>query len=315
MKIVAFKPKASRRIISGLMFDDDIILDLNAVYQAILKYEGFNDLEAKIKAGRELPRKPSKLIARGVKIKPVIESLASKLEFLSNLKELTYNLRSVELKAPIPKPGKIICVGLNYIDHIREAGGTIPTEPIVFSKAPTSIIGPYDPIILPRISKQVDYEAELAVVIGAKCKNIKSESEAEKYILGYMAANDVTARDIEFKEPIRFFSSKSLDTFCPIGPGIILAEHVDPNNLTIMSRLNGEVMQKSNTRNMVFKAKELVYLLSQDMTLEPGDIILTGTPGGVGFARDPPVFLKPNDVIEIYIEKIGSIRNRVIKLH
>jgi len=312
LKIVAFRPKGLRKVISGLMLDN-LILNLNASFEALLKYEGFSELEAKIKAGRELPENPNKLIAKGVKTKIIIRKLASKYKLLSNLDKLIFNLKSVELKAPVPKPGKIIGVGLNYLDHIKEAGRKIPSEPIVFSKAPTSITGPYDPIILPRISNQVDYEAELAIVIGAKCKNIKSENEAEKYILGYMAANDVTARDIEFKEPIRFFSSKSLDTFCPIGPGITLAEDVNPNNLTIMSKLNGEVMQKSNTKNMVFNVRKLVYLLSQDMTLEPGDIILTGTPGGVGFARDPPIFLKPNDIIEVYVEKIGCIRNQVVK--
>lgn len=310
MKIVAFKSKGSRKIISGLIINNSI-LNLNATYHALLKYEGLSDLEAKVKAGRELPANPRKLITRGIKIKSSIKKLASKYTLLADLDKFILKVESVELKAPVPKPGKIIGVGLNYLDHIMEARRKIPTEPIIFSKAPTSITGPYDPIFLPKISSQVDYEAELAVVIGDRCKNIEGENEAEKYILGYMAANDVTARDIEFKEPIRFFSSKSLDSFCPIGPAITLTDNIDPNNLTIMSKLNGEVMQNSNTKNMVFKVNKLIYLLSQDMTLEPGDIILTGTPGGVGFARDPPIFLKPKDVIEVHIEKIGCIRNPV----
>lgn len=312
MKIVAFKVEGSRTIRSGLLIGESIF-DLNELYQTYLRYEGFNDLEARVKAGRELPRNPSKLIMRGNKIKPIVKHLLSRYKILPIDDSIVFNVNSVELKAPVPRPGKIICIGLNYIDHIMETGMKIPNEPVVFCKAPTSITGPFDPIILPRISSQVDYEAELAVIIGSKCKNIESEDEAEKHILGYMAANDVTARDIEFKEPIRFFSSKSLDTFCPIGPSITLAENVNPNNLTIICKLNGVIMQRSNTKNMIFNVTKLIRYLSQDMTLEAGDIILTGTPSGVGFKRNPPVFLKPNDIVEVCIEKLGYIRNPVIK--
>jgi len=309
--LVAFKPHGSRKIYSGVIVED-LILDINNAYFQLLISFGYSEMEAKIKAGREAPRNPKKLIKRGLKIIDVVNLVRENIESLISIEDAAYPISEVKLTAPVQNPTKIICVGLNYLDHIRETGKTPPSEPVIFAKAPSSIIGPYDPIVLPKISTQVDYEAELAVVIGTKCKNV-SEKDALKYVLGYMAANDVTARDLEFKTPIRFFWSKSLDTFCPIGPGIALQEDVEnPNNLRITCKVNGNVVQDSNTRNMIFSVSKIISYISSGITLLPGDIILTGTPGGIGFARKPQYFLKPGDVVEVSIERIGTIKNPVI---
>ncbi len=312
--IIAFKPKGLRKIFSGILIED-VAVNLNCAYYHLLVSFGFTKLEARAKAGREAPINPQKLIKRGLKVIDVVNVVRSHIEDLIELEGVAYPISEVELKAPIPSPSKIICIGLNYLDHIAETGGKPPEEPVVFAKAPSSIIGPYDPIILPKISNQVDYEAELAVVIGAKCKDV-AENDALNFVLGYMAANDVTARDLEFKNPIRLFWSKSLDTFCPIGPGIVLHEDVgNPNNLRITCKVNGEVVQDSSTKNMMFNVSKLISYISSGITLIPGDILLTGTPSGIGFAKKPPKFLKHGDVVEVYIEKIGSIINPVIKRH
>ncbi|WP_048055496.1 fumarylacetoacetate hydrolase family protein [Methanotorris igneus] len=198
------------------------------------------------------------------------------------------------------KPTKIICVGLNYIDHAKELNMEIPEEPIIFMKPPSSIIYHEDTIIRPKISKRVDYEVELAVVIGKKGKNIK-KNEADNYILGYTILNDVTARDLQAKDG-QWTRAKSFDTFCPIGPRIV--KDIDPMNLNIECRVNGEIKQKSNTKNMIFDVYELIEFVSSIMTLYPGDIISTGTPPGVGE-------LKKGDVVECEIEGIGVLRNYV----
>ncbi len=309
--IIAFRPHGSRKIRSGILIEE-LAIDLNYAYYRLLVYLGLAEREAKVKAGREAPSNPLKLIRRGLKIVDVIRVVKDNIDDIVGIEGVAYQLDEVELKAPVPSPSKIIGVALNYRDHADEVGAKLPSEPVIFAKAPSSIIGPYDPIKLPRISRQVDYEAELAVVIGAKCRNV-NESEAMNYVLGFMAANDVTARDLEFREPIRLFWSKSLDTFCPIGPGIALREDVgDPGNLRIICRVNGEVVQDSNTRNMIFDVSKLISFISRDMTLIPGDIILTGTPSGVGYFRRPPKYLKHGDIVEVEIEKIGAIRNRVV---
>ena len=309
--IIAFKPYDSRKIYSGILYED-LAINLNYAYYNLLLSFGLYEREAKIKAGREAPSNPMKLIRRGIKIIDVINVVKDNIEELINIDGVAYQLNEVQLKAPIPNPSKIICVGLNYMDHIIEAGMKIPEEPLLFAKAPSSITGPYDPIKIPKISNKIDYEAELAIVIGAKCKNVR-EDEALNYVLGFMAANDVTARDLEFKDPMRLFWSKSFDTFCPIGPGIALPSEVgDPDNLRIICRVNGEVMQNSNTGNMIFNVNRLISFISMDMTLYPGDIILTGTPSGVGFKRNPPRYLRRGDIVEVEIEKIGVIKNRVV---
>jgi 2-keto-4-pentenoate hydratase/2-oxohepta-3-ene-1,7-dioic acid hydratase in catechol pathway len=220
----------------------------------------------------------------------------------------------VQLLAPVPRPGKLIAIGLNYRDHAAESKMPIPEKPVVFSKFTTSVIGPDEAVVLPRTSAQVDYEAELAVVIGRRAKNVMRDVALD-YVLGYTNINDVSARDFQFADG-QWQRGKSCDTFAPMGEAIVTTDEVpDPHKLSIKLRLNGQRMQDSNTDQLIFGVPELIAFLSETITLEPGDVIATGTPPGVGFARQPPVFLKSGDVMEVEIEKLGTLRSRVIAAH
>lgn len=221
-------------------------------------------------------------------------------------------LDEVLLGPPVPRPGKVICIGLNYRDHAAESGMAVPESPVTFSKYPTAVIGPEKPIVLPAASSQVDYEAELAFVIGRRAKHVPIE-RAWEYVLGYTNLNDVSARDMQFADK-QWQRGKSCDTFAPMGPAIVTREEVgDPHRLGIRLRLNGETMQDSSTSQLIFGVDHLVAFLSQTVTLEPGDVVATGTPPGVGFARKPPVFLKPGDVVEVEIDGLGVLRNPVVE--
>lgn len=227
--------------------------------------------------------------------------------------EATLKMGDVTLLAPGSSPSKIICLGLNYRDHAEEQGAKIPQDIIIFMKPRTAIIGPNEPIVYPSFVEELDYEAELAVIIGRRGKNIPI-SNVEKHIFGYTVFNDVSARDIQFRDR-QWTRGKSFDTFAPIGPCITIARQIpNPNNLWIRTRVNGELRQNSSTRNMVFSVYEVVHRLSRVMTLEPGDIIATGTPAGVAaFMKPHPKYLLPGDTVEVEIEKIGTLRNMVIK--
>jgi 2-keto-4-pentenoate hydratase/2-oxohepta-3-ene-1,7-dioic acid hydratase in catechol pathway len=218
----------------------------------------------------------------------------------------------IKLRTPVPHPGKIVAVGLNYRDHSQEAGAKqVPTTPILFAKFNTSISGPEDPIVIPEGDKQVDYESELAVVIGRKGKRIAA-SHAFDYVAGYMPLNDVSARTWQFADK-QWVRGKSCDTFCPIGPYLTTRDDIpDPHALGIFARVNGATLQSSNTSKMIFRVPELIEFVSESITLEPGDIIATGTPEGVGVFRKPPIFLKPGDIVEIEIERLGVLRNPVV---
>lgn len=220
------------------------------------------------------------------------------------------NRQQIEVCAPVPRPPKIICIGLNYRDHAEESGMAIPTSPIIFSKYVTCIVGPNQPILLPPGSEKVDYEAEFAFIVGRTAKNV-SRDEAMNYVFGYTNFNDVSARDFQFADG-QWVRGKSCDTFAPIGEFIATADEIsDPHNLRIQFRLNGETLQDSTTNQLIFKIPELIEFLSKSITLEPGDIIATGTPPGVGFARNPPIFLKDGDVAEVEIEGLGVLSNPV----
>jgi 2-keto-4-pentenoate hydratase/2-oxohepta-3-ene-1,7-dioic acid hydratase in catechol pathway len=213
--------------------------------------------------------------------------------------------------APVPRPGKVICIGLNYRDHAAESKMPIPERPVVFSKFSTSVIAPGQPVVLPATSTQVDYEAELAVVIGRLAKNVKA-TEAYNYVLGYTAFNDVSARDFQFADG-QWQRGKSCDTFAPMGQTIVTTDAIpDPHKLSIKLILNGKTMQDSNTNQLIFGVPELIEFLTESITLEPGDVIATGTPPGVGFARKPPVFLQPGDEMEVQIEGIGGLTNPIV---
>jgi 2-keto-4-pentenoate hydratase/2-oxohepta-3-ene-1,7-dioic acid hydratase in catechol pathway len=241
---------------------------------------------------------------------PVREILAAGLGNLPPRGE-PIALARVRLHPPVPDPQKIICVGQNYRDHCAEQNLPVPERPIIFAKFATSLAGPRDPIVLPRISAQIDFEIELAFVIGKGGKHIARESALE-HVAGYMIFNDVTARDIQFGDK-QWVRGKSCDTFAPCGPALVTPDEVpDPHALALELRVNGVVMQKSNTNQMIFRVPELIAFLSQTITLTPGDIISTGTPPGVGVFRKPPVFLKPGDKVTCVVEKLGSLENACV---
>jgi 2-keto-4-pentenoate hydratase/2-oxohepta-3-ene-1,7-dioic acid hydratase in catechol pathway len=219
----------------------------------------------------------------------------------------------VQLLSPIPDPPKIVCLGLNYRDHAQETGAAIPKEPILFSKYTTSLIGAEQPIVLPPVSNEVDFEAELVIVVGQGGKNLKKES-ALAHVAGYMCGHDVSARDWQLKKDQKqWMVGKTFDTFAPTGPVLVTADEVpDPHNLPIRLRLNGQTMQDSNTRQMIFGVGEILAYLSQVFTLQIGDLIFTGTPPGVGIARKPPLYMKAGDVAEVEIEGLGVLRNPVV---
>ncbi|HIC88926.1 MAG TPA: FAA hydrolase family protein [Anaerolineae bacterium] len=221
-----------------------------------------------------------------------------------------YLLSEIELLAPIDNPTKVIAIGLNYMDHCREQNVSPPKHPIIFAKFPSAIVGPGATITWdPALTSQVDFEAELAVVIGREARHI-SAADAMNYVFGYTCANDVSARDLQFGDR-QWVRGKSLDSFCPLGPWIVTADEIsDPHNLAIRSRVNGTVMQESNTGEMIFNIPTLIEFCSQAFTLYPGDVILTGTPHGVGVFREPQVFLQHGDEVVIEIEGIGELRNR-----
>lgn len=216
------------------------------------------------------------------------------------------------LLAPISDPGKVICIGLNYRDHALETNSPIPTEPVVFNKFPQAVIGPDDAVVLPRVAHEVDYEAELVVIIGRRGKNI-SKANAMQHVAGYTVGNDVSARDWQKGRPGgQWLMGKTPDTFAPTGPHLVTADEVDPANLKISLKLNGETMQASSTRELIFGVDDLIAHLSQLVTLQPGDLIFTGTPPGVGAARKPPVFIKAGDRMEVEIEDVGVLVNPVV---
>jgi 2-keto-4-pentenoate hydratase/2-oxohepta-3-ene-1,7-dioic acid hydratase in catechol pathway len=221
-------------------------------------------------------------------------------------------MTDVRILPPVPVPPKIVCLGLNYRDHAEEARVPLPERPLLFCKPSTTIVGPEDPVLYPKISTQVDYEVELAAIIGKRGKDI-AEPDAFDHIAGYTVFNDISARDIQFADK-QWFRGKSFDTFAPTGPSLVFREQVsDPHNLKMKLRVNGEIRQRSTTANMIFKIPELVAFISKVMTLQPGDIIATGTPAGVGFYAKPEKrLLKPGDLMEAEIEGIGLLRNRIV---
>ena len=233
----------------------------------------------------------------------VLAAITGGSSMLNRIKDATaktaYAQDAVEY-LPAITPPKILAIGQNYLDHVKEQNGEVPEEPMIFSKLPGSLNAHNSPIILPPHAHQVDYEAELAVVIGKRAKHV-SEADAMDYVFGYAPFNDVSARDFQFKDK-QFIRGKGQDTFAPIGPFITTKDEIaDPHNLKIACHLNGKVMQDSNTLNLIFKIPKLISYITEGITLEPGDVIATGTPPGVGIFRKPPVVLKDGDVVEIII--------------
>ena len=246
---------------------------------------------------------PIELIQQWSEAKPDLEKIVS---------ESTPDaaLANVRLLAPVARPGKIMAIGLNYADHIRETGQKKPPHQIWFTKAVTSINGPFDPIELPIASAQLDYEAELVVIVGKRCKHVPKESAAD-VVFGYCAGNDVSVRDWQM-QTTQWVLGKSFDTHAPIGPWIVTADEIgDPHTMGIRCFVNGQRRQNSNTENLVFNVYDQIAHLSRAMTLEPGDLIFTGTPGGVGLAVQPPQWLKAGDKVRVEIDRIGSIEAEI----
>jgi 2-keto-4-pentenoate hydratase/2-oxohepta-3-ene-1,7-dioic acid hydratase in catechol pathway len=267
----------------GIWFDDQVIG---------LKDAGFDDLISLISGGADAMDRATRWIEaapRGAQLDPL----------------------TTRLTAPVPRPPKIICIGLNYRDHAEESKMAIPSVPTVFAKFPTAVTGHLHPIVLPRNSTRPDYEAELAVVIGEGGRHIPEERWRE-HVFGYTIFNDVSARDFQLATS-QWMIGKTFDTFAPMGPYVVTPEEVpDPHALGISLRIGDDVLQQSNTSELIFKIPELIAFLSSVFTLEPGDVVSTGTPAGVGFARKPPRFLKPGDEVVIHVDRIGELRNPVV---
>ncbi len=299
MKFCSFSHRDVARF--GLVLPDDTLVDLPQAAKSLLGNESplydSPDLKSWLSHGRA-----------------GIESAHEILKRLEGGAEIdagaVYGKDEVRLLAPIPNPGKIIAIGLNYRDHAEEQNVPLPDNPLIFAKFPSSLIGPDDEIRLPDISRKVDPEAELCVVMLESGKGLSRES-ARRAIAGYTIGNDVSARDLQFSDR-QWVRGKSCDTFAPCGPFLVTEDELeDPHQLDIQLNLNGNLQQSSNTSNLIFDCYTLVSFVSQAITLETGDLIFTGTPDGVGVFRDPPIFLKSGDVVEVTIEKIGSLRNPV----
>lgn len=266
----------------------------------LVVHDGIVDLARHVP---DLPADMIGLITAWPKFKAELGTIASK-------QSADMPIEAVTLLAPVTRPGKILGIGLNYADHVAESGMAKPDAQLWFAKMPTATNGPFAPIQLPKVSEALDYEAELAIVIGKRCKHVARE-QAHEVIFGYCVANDVSVRDWQLRTS-QFTVGKSFDTHAPLGPWIVTADELkDPHNLDIRCFVNGELRQSSNTKYLIFNCFDQVEHLSQAMTLEPGDVLLSGTPGGVGVAFKPPRFLRAGDVVKVDIEQIGSISNTV----
>jgi len=264
-------------------------------------------------SGGEVPSDMLSLLAEEGAFADVGRLLADpSSDFTSADSDSVLPAQQCRLLAPVPRPGKVVCLGLNYMDHAAESGQAVPSEPVVFAKAATSVIGPGEPILLPPASRKVDYEVELAFVMGRRAHAVAA-SEAMEFVAGYTVLNDVSARDYQMEKPGgQWYLAKSFDTFCPLGPWIVTREEVaDPHDLALRCEVSGEVLQSSSTSKMFFAIPQIIEYLSKVMTLEPGDVVATGTPAGVGFARKPPRLLRDGDIVRCTVEGVGTLENPV----
>lgn len=281
MKLIRFGPPGEER--PGVLLSDGQILDVRAMAFDISDYNAHFFETFGLERLRNLARESGRrcISSEGVRLGP-----------------------------PVARPGKIICLGKNYADHAREFDAEIPTKPVLFSKATSSIIGPYDTICLPEGGDACDIEVELAVVIGRRMRRV-TEAEALPYVAGYMILDDVTDRTAQ-REGKQWFRGKSADTFCPMGPWLVTADEIpDPQNLRLRSKINGQVLQDATTADMIFPIARILAFISSTITLEAGDVVATGTPGGIGSARTPPVLLRPGDIVELEVDGLGHQRNPV----
>ncbi|WDL95741.1 fumarylacetoacetate hydrolase family protein [Alicyclobacillus sp. ALC3] len=307
MKLVSFYVHDEVRL--GIETDMGI-LDAHCAYRAMLEQQGEpiagrlaealvpKDAVAFLEGGERSLNEARKLVAYAAQSKAVQRHV--------------YDPVAVRLAPPVPRPGKIVCVGRNYHDHVSEMKREVPTIPVIFAKLPNTVCGPEDSVPFPRVSDQLDYEAELAVVIGKRGRYI-DEADAMGYIAGYTALNDITVRDWQHRTP-QWLQGKSFDKSAPIGPRLVLTDEIsDPHTLGIKLWLNDELRQNDNTGRLIFNVPKLVSFISQVMTLEPGDVIATGTPGGVGVAMDPKGFMKVGDTVRVELEQIGTLTNYIVE--
>ena len=286
------------------------VVDLNYAYETQLKEAG--EHRYKQIAHAYVPAATDELYQGG---KQSIELAQQAIDFIlanptASAQKAIFPIDEVKVEAPVINPGKIICVGHNYREHILEMGRELPTHPVIFAKFSNTILGPEDDIPFYPISEQLDYEAEFTFVMGKRAHHV-SEEDALDYVAGYTITNDVTYRDIQ-RRTLQWLQGKTVDGSAPMGPYLVTSDELqDPSGLDVILTVNGEIRQKTNTTNLVFSVQKLVAFLSNLMTLEPGDVILTGTPGGVGVAMTPPSFLKDGDVVRIEIDKVGVLENKV----
>ncbi|WP_019636441.1 fumarylacetoacetate hydrolase family protein [Paenibacillus fonticola] len=309
MKLVSYSTAGAVRI--GCINGEQVV-DLN--YACLAQLEADGAIRAKQIAEAFVPANMVEFLQGGTESMELAKRAVDYA--LNHVDTIPYpvihNTEDVKIEAPVLNPSKIICVGHNYREHILEMKRELPEFPVIFAKYPNTIIGPQDDIPYFSISEQLDYEAEFVFVVGKRARNV-SQADALDYVAGYTIANDVTYRDIQ-RRTIQWMQGKAVDGSAPMGPWMVTSDELqDPSGLEVVLTVNGEERQRSNTANLVFTVQRLVEFLSGLMTLEPGDVILTGTPGGVGFARDPQVFLKDGDVVRIEIDKIGALENKVSK--
>lgn len=306
VKLITFVENGLERI--GAI-EGEKVVDLNRATQEFLKSEG--KLRFKQLAEAYVPQDMQGFLAGGEESLTYAKNAISfALQALESDVQLVYDKATVKVGPPITNPNKIICVGHNYREHILEMGRELPSHPVIFAKFSNTLIGPNEDIPFYPISDQLDYEAEFTFIIGKRAKNVKEE-DALDYVAGYTIANDVTYRDIQ-RRTLQWLQGKTVDETAPMGPYLLTTDELpDPSGLEIVLTVNGEERQRSNTSNLVFTVQKMVAFLSELMTLEPGDVVLTGTPGGVGVARNPQLFLKEDDVVRVEVEKIGYIENKV----
>ncbi len=310
MKLITFSREGVTRI--GAIVNEEVV-DLHLSYRTLLEQEG--KIRAQQIADAFVPADMTGFLQGG---KESMELAKKAIDFALTNKQvgeykLVHAVSDVKVGAPVPKPGKIFAVGHNYREHILEMGRELPSYPVVFAKFANTVIGPQDDIPFYPISEQLDYEAEFAFVIGKRAKDV-SEEDALDYVAGYAVSNDVTYRDFQ-RRTLQWLQGKTVDGSLPMGPWMVTSDELtNPSGLEMVLTVNGEERQRTNTANQVFSVQYLVSFLSSIATLEPGDIVITGTPGGVGVARDPQVWLKDGDVVSISIDQVGTLTNTVKKV-
>jgi acylpyruvate hydrolase len=302
MKLVSYRKGENTPFRIGTMVDEKKVMDLEDALRQMEMANGGEGTE-------NFPADPNAFFLAGP---DTLELAKQAVDFVerTHVEPLEFDKEEVEWGSPISRPGKIICVGKNYAEHAAEMKSDVPDYPVLFAKFANALIGPEDAIKKSHLTSKLDYEAELTIVIGKEASNVHKEKAGE-YILGYTIGNDISARDLQKRTP-QWLQGKTLDHSTPIGPWVVTSDEIpDPANLAIKTFVNGEERQASNTKHLIFDIPYLIEFISSIMTLEAGDIILTGTPNGVGFAMDPPGFLNDGDTVKIEIENIGELENRV----